>query len=326
MRQSTKVRNGNVQQGSLSFLSEGRRRVLRIERRFRTANRVTLYRGDCLELLRRMPDACADLVVTSPPYNIGKEYESRLRLSDYVGQQSEVIRECVRILKPAASLCWQVGNYVERGRITPLDSILYPVFVDLGLVMRNRIVWHFGHGLHCSRRFSGRYEVVAWFTKSDEYHFNLDPVRVPQKYPSKKHFKGPRIGQLSGNPLGKNPGDVWTIPNVKHNHVEKTAHPCQFPVELIQRLVLSLTPNDGLVVDPFLGVGSTAVAALLHGRRSASAEIVPKYCDEAERRVRLAATGLLRIRPMNRPVYEPKGDKAIPRLLDRGEKASGGAA
>ena len=78
--------------------------------------------------------------------------------------------------------------------------------------MRNRIVWHFGHGLHASRRFSGRYEVIMWFTKSDDYTFNLDAVRVPQKYPQKKHFKGPRRGELSGNPLGKNPGDVWEIP------------------------------------------------------------------------------------------------------------------
>src|SRR5262249_10813694 len=152
---------------------------------------------------------------TSPPYNIGKKYERRMRLDDYLEQQKRVIRECVRVLSPEGSICWQVGNYVDRGSITPLDAILYPIFTDLGLRMRNRIVWPFRKGLHCPRRFSGRYETICWFTKSDSYYFNLDPVRIPQKYPGKRHFKGPRAGEYSCNPLGKNPGDLWTIPNVK---------------------------------------------------------------------------------------------------------------
>lgn len=272
---------------------------------------VTIFPGDCLELLGALPAAAAELVVTSPPYNLGKEYEARLDLDEYVAAQARVLRECVRVLSPQGSLCWQVGNYVDRGAIVPLDTALYPVFSALGLRMRNRIVWHFEHGLHCSRRFSGRYEVVCWFTKTDDYRFQLDPVRVPQKYPGKRHFKGPKAGQLSGNPLGKNPGDVWVIPNVKHNHVEKTEHPCQFPVELVERLVLSMTAPGGLVVDPFLGVGTTAIAALRHGRRVAGAEIEPRYVDIAWRRLELEARGELRTRPMDRPVYQPTGRERV---------------
>ena len=109
--------------------------------------------------------------------------------------------------------------------------------------------------------FLERYEVVLWFTKSNKYTFDLDPIRVPQKYPQKKHFKGPKKGELSGNPLGKNPSDIWDIPNVKANHIEKTIHPCQFPVELIERLVLSMTKENDWVFDPFMGVGSTAIAS-----------------------------------------------------------------
>ena len=266
---------------------------------------VILYPGDCLELLRSLPAGSAQLVVTSPPYNIGKSYENRLDIDVYLSQQESVIRECVRILDGRGSLCWQVGNYVRRGAIVPLDVLLYPIFARAGLRLRNRIIWHFEHGLHCTRRFSGRYETILWFTKTDEYIFNLDPVRVPQKYPGKKHFKGPKAGQYSCHPLGKNPGDVWVIPNVKHNHVEKTIHPCQFPVELVERLVLSMTLPGGLVVDPFLGVGSTAVAAVLHGRKAAGAEIVSEYLALAEQRITLAGQGLLRLRPRHRPVYEP---------------------
>jgi adenine-specific DNA-methyltransferase len=264
-----------------------------------------LFEGDCRDFLPHVPDAIAKLIVTSPPYNLGKEYETRLSLQTYLDQQRRVIDQCCRILHPKGSICWQVGNYVDNGEIIPLDVKLFPLFESLGLHMRNRIVWHFGHGLHATRRFSGRYEVIMWFTKGEDYTFNLDAVRQPQKYPNKKYFKGPKRGQLSGNPLGKNPSDIWEIPNVKANHVEKTDHPCQFPVELIERLVLSMTDLDDWVLDPFIGTGTTAIAALMHGRKAIGAEIFPKYVQIAKDRIRLAEKGKLRIRPMDRPVYDP---------------------
>lgn len=273
--------------------------------KFSLSERIVVYPGDCLEMLRAIPAESMQLIVTSPPYNIGKEYEKRLRLDVYLRQQAQVIAECVRTLAPTGSICWQVGNYVDRGAIIPLDTVLYPIFSGLGLRMRNRIIWHFEHGLHCSRRFSGRYETIIWFTKSDDYVFNLDPVRIPQKYPGKKYFKGPKAGQYSCNPLGKNPGDLWVIPNVKSNHVEKTEHPCQFPVELIERLVLSLTNEGDWVMDPFLGTGTTVIAAIRHNRRGAGAEIFPNYIKLARERIRQELAGTLRTRPMDRPVYDP---------------------
>ncbi|MBN1517253.1 site-specific DNA-methyltransferase [Candidatus Sumerlaeota bacterium] len=282
-----------------------------IQSAFRPSNRVTLHPGDCLELLRSMPDACADLVVTSPPYNIGKEYEKKLDLEQYVAQQQMVIHECIRALSRHGSICWQVGNFVENGAIIPLDTILYPIFADAGLKLRNRIIWHFEHGLHCAKRLSGRYEVIVWFTKTGDYIFNLDPIRVPQKYPGKKHFKGPKAGQYSCNPKGKNPGDIWAIPNVKNNHIEKTEHPCQFPVELIERLVLALTHEGGLVVDPFMGTGTTAIAAIRHQRRAAGAEIEKKYLNIARQRIALELNGELPTRPMNKPIHQPSGNEKI---------------
>lgn len=274
---------------------------------------LVLFPGDVLDLVDRIPDNLCKLVVTSPPYNLGKPYESKLNLNEYLKQQEKVIRECVRVLDNDGSICWQVGNYVDNGEIIPLDILLFPIFSSLNLRLRNRIVWHFGHGLHASKRFSGRYEVILWFTKCDKYIFNLDAVRIPQKYPQKKYFKGPNKGELSGNPLGKNPSDVWEIPNVKSNHVEKTIHPCQFPIELIERLVLAMTNEGDWVFDPFMGVGSTAIAALMHNRRSIGAEIMPEYMEEANNRIREAEKGRLRIRPLERTVYDPNGNaKNIP--------------
>lgn len=277
----------------------------KIVEQFALSEHIVVYPGDCLDLLKTIPNESLKLVVTSPPYNIGKEYERRLKLESYLEQQTAVIRECVRCLSPNGSICWQVGNYVENGSIIPLDTVLYPIFKELGLKMRNRIIWHFEHGLHCSRRFSGRYETIIWFTKSDDYTFNLDPVRIPQKYPGKKYFKGPNVGKYSSNPLGKNPGDLWVIPNVKSNHIEKTEHPCQFPVELIERLVLSMTNEGDWVLDPFLGVGTSIIAAIRHNRRGAGAEIVPKYIELAKDRIRQELAGTLRTRPMYKPVYDP---------------------
>ena len=286
-----------------------------IGRTYSPETQITLYHGDCLEFLASIPDHEAHLVVTSPPYNMGKSYETRVRPEDYLGAQEQTIAHAARIVAPRGSICWQTGNYVRNGEVYPLDILLYPAFKKLGLHLRNRVVWSFGHGLHCRRRFSGRYETILWFTKApSDYQFDLDPVRIPAKYPGKRYWRGPKAGEYSGHPLGKNPGDVWDVPNVKFNHVEKTVHPCQYPVELIERLVLSLTRPGQLVIDPYIGVGTTAVAAVLHGRRAAGSDIRAEYLDVAERRVRLAAEGKLRVRTMGTPVYEPvPGSKLLQR-------------
>ena len=255
--------------------------------------------------MERIRDGQMQLIVTSPPYNLGKDYEAKTSLDDYLEGQERVISECVRLLHPKGSICWQVGNYVDEGEIVPLDAVLYPLFRSHGLKLRNRIVWHFGHGLHSKRRLSGRYETINWWTKTDDYTWNLDAIRVPSKYPGKRHFKGPNIGKLSGNPKGKNPSDVWSFPNVKNNHPEKTIHPCQFPVELVERLVLSMTNPADAVFDPYMGVGSSVIAALMHGRDAHGCDNVPEYVDIARQRVRQLYEGTLRTRPMGKPIYDP---------------------
>ena len=242
------------------FETREKKRPICIHKHYAPESDATVFEGDRLELLREIPDGAAQLVVTSPPYNIGKSYEKLITLDDYLAAQEATIKEGFRILSDEGSLCWQVGNHIAKdGEVYPLDTLIYPICKRLGMRMRNRIIWHFEHGLHCSRRFSGRYETIIWFTKTDDYIFNLDPIRVPQKYPGKKQFKGEKKGEYSCNPLGKNPSDLWIIPNVKHNHCEKTVHPCQFPIELVARLVLSMTNEAGLVVDPYMGVASASV-------------------------------------------------------------------
>jgi adenine-specific DNA-methyltransferase len=274
-----------------------------------------MWQGDVETLLNALPcKPLFDLVVTSPPYNIGKIYEKKRRLSDYLDWQKRIIDLIIPRLKNSGSICWQLGNYVDNGHIKPLDIEMAPIFKSHNeLSLRNRIIWHFGHGLHNKKRFSGRYEVVLWYTKSDNYIFNLDAVRVPSKYPGKRHSKGPKAGEVSSNPLGKNPedvwkslngSDVWDIPNVKSNHVEKTEHPCQFPVGLIERLVLALTNEGDVVFDPFAGVGSAGVAAVIHKRKFWGAELSHEYVRIAQKRIEDAFNGRAQYRPHDKPLYD----------------------
>lgn len=267
-----------------------------------------IWQGDVEKFLENLPKKpLFDLVITSPPYNIGKEYETRTALDKYLTWQKRIIGMLIPRLKNGGSLCWQVGNYVDENEIFPLDIEFAPIFKKHQLQLRNRIIWQFGHGLHTQKRFSGRYEVVLWYTKTHSrngYTFNLDPVRVPAKYPGKKHFKGPNLGKFSGNPKGKNPEDVWNIPNVKSNHVEKTEHPCQFPVGLVERLVLALTDPGSLVFDPFAGVASAGVASALHRRRFWGCEVVAEYAKTGRRRVQDALDGKALYRPHDKQLYD----------------------
>ena len=259
--------------------------------------------ADCLDFIRSLGDESVDLIVTSPPYFIGKEYDSSTEVADFTRTIANVIPAIKRVLKPGGSLCWQVGNHVHQNQLVPLDfAVARAMEGHKTFVLRNRIIWSFSHGSHAKRRFSGRHETVLWFTKGEEFFFDLDAARVPQKYPGKKHYKGPNKGEFSGNPLGKNPGDlwelgaIWDIPNVKANHVEKTEHPCQFPIVLARRLVVALCPENGTVLDPFLGSGTTALAALMVGRNFVGCEISPKYTRLAQERLQALAKGSLRYR------------------------------
>ena len=244
-----------------------------------------LYNGDCLELLRELKDESVDTIVSSPPYNIGKEYENRKHLDSYLKSQSEVLKECYRVLKPTGSIFWQVGSYSLNGSLIPLDVKFFPIFENLGMISRNRIIWLRPHGLHASKKFSGRHETILWFSKSNDYKFNLDNIRVPQKYQNKKHHSGEKHGELSCNPDGKNPGDIWAFRNVKHNHEEQTIHPCQFPEDLIARVILCSTDKGDVVLDPYMGTGTVAVVANENSRKYVCSEIDSSYFEVASRRL-----------------------------------------
>lgn len=240
-----------------------------------------------------------------------------------------IAAKLVERLANGGSLCWQVGNYVKDGEVYPLDVFFYQIFKDLGLQLRNRIIWHFNFGLHAQLRLSGRYETLLWFTKGSDYTFNLDSIRVPQSYPGKRHSdaKGELAGKPSGNPLGKNPSDVWEfsaeeafkedaiweLPNVKANHPEKTMHPCQFPSELAERCVLAFTKKGDRVLDPFSGAGTTVVAAERHKRIGLGIDKSGDYVRLAKDRLQSFRIGDLKLRPSGLPIRKPKDGERVAR-------------
>ncbi|MEM7674497.1 MAG: site-specific DNA-methyltransferase [Myxococcota bacterium] len=255
------------------------------DNKFPEQYRNQVINGDCLDLLSKIPDNSVDLIVSSPPYNLGKEYETRKALSTYVSGQKRVLKECSRVLSSKGSIFWQVGSYSNKGALIPLDIRIFPILEDLGLIPKNRIAWARQHGLHARNKFSARYETILWFVKTESYTFNLDNIRVPQKYQNKKSWRGDNYGELTCNPLGKNPGDIWLFRNVKHNHEEQTIHPCQFPEDMIARIILSATNPGGVVFDPYMGTGTVAVVARDEGRVYCGAELDDQYHSVCMRRI-----------------------------------------
>ena len=270
-----------------------------------------LIKNDRLKLLNKLKNNSVQLIITSPPYNIGKSYEKKKPFENYLKEQEKTLKECFRVLKKSGSLCWQVGSYFENSELFPLDIYIHQICKKIGFKLRNRIIWHFEHGLHSYRKFSGRYETIMWFTKTDEYYFDFEDIRVPQKYPGKLGYKGKNKGKYTGNAKGKNPSDVWIFPNVKSNHKEKTIHPCQFPIELAERLVLSMSKKGDTVIDPYAGVGTTLIAAIKNKRKAAGSEILKKYINIAKKRITLLKKNKLPYRKINTPIQMVKGNSKL---------------
>lgn len=277
-----------------------------------------LHNGNCLDYLREIEDDSIDLTLTSPPYCIGKAYDVHTTIEGFLEINEPILELAYQKTKPGGAICWQVGHHVTKGEIIPLDYVVYDIIRRKcpDAKLRNRIIWHFGHGANCRNRFSGRHETVLWFTKGDDYYFDLDSVRIPQKYPGKKYYKGSKKGLYSCNPLGKNPGDTWEIPNIKANHIEKTEHPCQFPIALAQRLIRALSPHSGVVLDPFMGAGSSGAAAMLEGRNYLGIELDTNYYSIAEKRIVSALDGTLKYRSIDKPILEPSEAGSVAKIPD----------
>lgn len=236
-----------------------------------------IYQRDCIEGMRMIPENSIDLAVTSPPYNIGKSYEKRTAIDDYLEWSKEYITEVYRVLKPGGNLMFQVGQYVDDNTNNiPLTYLTFPIISDCGFNLRQEIIWHFRGGMPARKKLTGQNEKVMWFYKGEKLpYFDLDSIRIKEWQSFDKR----------NNPNGKNPTDVWEFNRVAGNSKEKTAHPCQFPTAMIERIAKGWAPEGGIVLDCFMGSGTSAIAALRTGRNFIGFERDSEYVEIANKRI-----------------------------------------
>ena len=248
-----------------------------------------IYQGDCLEAMQAMAPECVDLTVTSPPYNIGKEYEAPLAVDEYLDWCQQWLSEVHRITRHDGAFWLNLGYVAlpEKAKAIPLPYLLWnrcPFFLV------QEVVWNYGAGVAGKRFLSPRNEKFLWYVKNPEdYCFNLDAIRDPDvKYPYQK-----KNGKLRCNTIGKNPSDVWQIAKVtsgeNRSSRERAPHPAQFPMDLIKRIILGFSDEGDLVLDPFLGSGTTAEVCIRKKRQVIGFEIKAEYCRFAAKRLRLAS-------------------------------------
>lgn len=246
---------------------------------------VMIYELDCVQAMKRLPAGIVDLTVTSPPYNIGKEYETITDVDKYVGWCADWLDSVARVSSPQASFWLNVGYLPVpgRGKCVPISYLLWN---KVPFFFLQEIVWNYAAGIASRKNFSPRNEKFLWYVKNPSaYTFNLDDVRDPNvKYPNQK-----KKGKLKCNPLGKNPTDVWEFAKVTSGtnraSPERTAHPAQFPIAVIDRVVRACSNLGDIILDPFMGSGTTAEVALSTDRFVLGFEIERKYLDIAERRL-----------------------------------------
>ena len=244
-----------------------------------------IYNMDCLEAIKLLPEKLVALTVTSPPYNIGKEYEKLLLLDEYLNWCEQWIAEVYRVTVDRGAFWLNLGYLSMRDRAKAIP-ISYLLWDKVPFYLIQEVVWNYGAGVAGSKFFSPRNEKFLWYVKNqDKYTFNLDEVRDPNvKYPNQK-----KNGKIKVNLKGKNPTDVWQFPKVTSGKnrasKERTAHPAQFPVTVVDRIIKSSSNLNDIVLDPFIGSGTTAIVALGLQRQVIGFEIRADYCDIVANRV-----------------------------------------
>ena len=243
----------------------------------------TIIHGDTLQTLKKFPSNKINLIITSPSYMLGKEYDSEKSLEEYKKYHADVIKECHRVLTEDGALYWNVAQTPRDGEILPLGAIFYNILKEKKFYLKNWIIWHFEGGLNAKKRLSGRYENILWTVKDKKnFVFNLDDIRIPAKWHMDKRC----------NPKGKNPTDFWTevdyvwdINRVVNVSKEKTSHPTQFPEKMIKRIIKASGNKGDIVMDIFSGSGTVMKVAEEEGRKWIGIDKELKYCKIALKRV-----------------------------------------
>ena len=256
--------------------------------------------GDCINVMSHMKAKSVNTIVTSPPYNLDKKYgkyDDNRPIEEWESLIEDVAKEASRILADNGSFLLNVSPIPDKKtkEIIPLDSIAYYIFKKNGYYLRNSIVWHFNNMQNCTNRLSGRWESILWFVKDiNNYKFNLEEIRIPYLTKNDKRLVGGK---------GRNPTDTWNfdlpssdfwyfdrVNNMTKNKLGLTKHPCIYPTPMIERIIKMTTDKNDVVLDPFLGSGTTIVASEKLERIGLGIELDDEYSDIIEKRMQNEAT------------------------------------
>lgn len=259
--------------------------------------------GDAIHQLSQMPDSSVDLIIADPPYNLGKDYGNNVDTKNWCEYQiftKDWLTESVRVLKPTGSI------YVFMG-VRFISRLFMLLEDEFHLNFNGWITWHYTQGMGRKNGFSPRHEDILFFTKSSKFTFNLDDVRIPQKYFRQRN-----------NMSGANPGDVWQFSHVHYCSAEREPHPTQKPEALIARMINASSNCQDLVVDPFVGSGTTCRVADVLERRWIGIDINPEYVELSKNRIGSKFEGMDSVDPRfdRVPKDIPKSESVQPRLLN----------
>jgi len=250
-------------------------------------DKFAVYNCDCLEAMKKLPEKLINLTVTSPPYNIGKEYEKILSLKEYLNWCEKWISQVYHITVADGAFWLNLGYLSIPGRAKAVP-IPYLLWDKIPFFLIQEVVWNYGAGVAGKKFLSPRNEKFLWYAKDENnYVFNLDDIRDPNvEYPNQR-----KNGKLRCNTIGKNPSDVWQIAKVTSGKnrasPERSPHPAQFPRDLVDRIIKGFSNEGDLILDPFIGSGTTAEAALIHNRYVIGFEINENYCEYISYRLNL---------------------------------------
>lgn len=226
--------------------------------------------GDCIQELKKIADESVDLIVADPPYNVGKDYGNQSDKQDfdeYIKFTQKWLNECHRVLRKEGTIYIFIGfRYI---------SYLYQILEkDLKMNFINWISWHYTQGIGKTKGFSPRHDDILMFSKSLSYKFNIDNVRIPQKFYRKVN-----------NMRGANPGDVWEISHIHYCQKGRQEHPTQKPEALIERMILASSNEGDMVVDPFSGSGTTLRVCQQLNRNCIGIELNEEYVEQTKERL-----------------------------------------
>jgi len=259
---------------------------------------IDIRAGDALDLFKDILPESIDLVIADPPYNLGKDYgndSDRRGSQEYLEFTRRWLLESKRVLKPSGTI------YVFMG--VRFISSLYDIMErELGFALNSWIVWHYTQGLGKTRGFSPRHDDILMFTKGENFTFNLDDVRVPQKYYRDRN-----------NMRGANPGDVWEFSHVHYSNPNRQQHPTQKPEGILERMILASSNVNDVVLDPFAGSGTTLRVCQQLNRRAVGFELNPDYVARIRERLSQPFSGFDSVDPRMGRVPNDLTDESVRR-------------